>query len=92
MGIGLMLVLALLGGIRELLGKGTLFSGFDLALGPWAKALTLTVLPGYHGFLLAILPPGAFLGLGMLIATRSWLEQRKSAAQPTASATVAASH
>jgi Na+-translocating ferredoxin:NAD+ oxidoreductase subunit E len=92
MGIGLMLVLALLGGIRELVGKGTLFSGFDLALGPWAKVLTLTVLPGYHGFLLAILPPGAFLGLGMLIATRSWLEQRKSAAQPTAPATLAASH
>ena len=32
-----------------------------------------TVVPGYHGFLLAILPPGAFIALGMLIAARNWL-------------------
>lgn len=79
MGFGLALVLATLGGIREIIGKGTLFSGIDLVFGPSAKAMILTVLPDYHGFLLAILPPGAFIGLGSLIATRNWLEQRKAA-------------
>ena len=57
MGIGLMLVLALLGGIRELVGKGTLFSGIDLIFGPAAKSMVLHLIPNYHGYLLAILPP-----------------------------------
>lgn len=83
MGLGLSLVLAILGGIREIIGKGTLFSGIDLVFGPSAKAMILTVIPDYHGFLLAILPPGAFIGLGLLIATRNWLEQRKAARAAT---------
>jgi Na+-translocating ferredoxin:NAD+ oxidoreductase subunit E len=78
MGIGLTVVLALLGGIRELVGKGTLFSGLDLALGPQFKTYILTVIPDYQGFLLAILPPGAFLGLASLIAIRNWAEIRKT--------------
>lgn len=90
MGFGLSLVLATLGGIREIIGKGTLFSGIDLVFGPSAKAMILTVVPDYHGFLLAILPPGAFIGLGSLIAARNWLEQRKlSRAQATPSAALA---
>lgn len=79
MGLGLALVLAVLGGIREVVGKGTLLSGLDLALGPAAKQFVVTVVPDYHGFLLAVLPPGAFIGLALLIAGRSWLEQRKLA-------------
>jgi Na+-translocating ferredoxin:NAD+ oxidoreductase subunit E len=78
MGLGLTAVLALLGAIRELLGKGTLFSGMDLALGPQAKEWVLHVVPDYHGFLLAVLPPGAFLGLAFLIAFRNWSESRKT--------------
>jgi len=83
MGLGLALVLALLGAMREIVGKGTLFSGLDLAFGPGAKQFILTVIPDYHGFLLAVLPPGAFLGLGSLIALRNWIEMRKAAKQPT---------
>ena len=79
MGFGLALVLATLGGIREIIGKGTLFSGIDLVFGPAAKSMILTIVPNYHGFLLAILPPGAFIGLASLIATRNWLAQRKAA-------------
>lgn len=79
MGLGLTLVLGLLGGIRELVGKGTLFSGLDLAFGPAAKQFMLTVIPDYHGFLLAILPPGAFLGLGAIIAIRNWIDIRNNA-------------
>jgi electron transport complex protein RnfE len=79
MGIGLTLVLGLLGGIREMVGKGTLFSGLDLAFGASFKPYVLTIIPDYQGFLLAILPPGAFLGLAGLIAARNWAELRKTA-------------
>ena len=79
MGFGLALVLATLGAVREIIGKGTLFSGIDLVFGPSAKSMILTVIPDYHGFLLAILPPGAFIGLASLIATRNWMAQRKAA-------------
>jgi len=76
MGLGLTAVLATLGGIREIFGHGTLFSGFDLALGEMAKHWTVTIVPNYHGFLLAILPPGAFIGLGLLIAGKNYLTLR----------------
>lgn len=92
MGLGLTLVLSLLGGMRELVGKGTLLSGLDLALGPVAKQFMVTVIPDYQGFLLAILPPGAFIGLGLLVAGRNWMESRKAAAQPAAPAELAPSH
>lgn len=92
MGLGLTLVLALLGGMREVVGKGTLFSGLDLAFGPAAKQFMVTVVPDYHGFLLAVLPPGAFIGLGLLIAVRNWMESRKAAVQPMAPAELAPTH
>jgi electron transport complex protein RnfE len=76
MGLGLTAVLGVLGAMRELLGKGTLFSGIDLALGDMAKGWVLHVIPDYKGFLLAILPPGAFIGLGLLIAGKNWLSLR----------------
>ena len=76
MGMGTTAVLTVLGAMREVAGKGTLLSGIDLAFGPSAKVWVLHLLPGYKGFLLAILPPGAFLGLGLLIALRNWLDQR----------------
>lgn len=84
MGLGLTLVLALLGGMRELFGKGTLFSGIDLVFGESAKSLVVTVIPHYHGFLLAILPPGAFIGLGMLIAMKNHLDARAARAEAAA--------
>ncbi len=77
MGIGLTLVLTLLGAMREFVGKGTILSGLDLVVTGLPKALY--TLPDYHGFLLAVLPPGAFLGLGALIALRNWIEARKAA-------------
>jgi Na+-translocating ferredoxin:NAD+ oxidoreductase subunit E len=92
MGLGLAMVLTVLGGMREVVGKGTLFSGIDLALGPAAKQFVVTVVPDYHGFLLAILPPGAFIGLALLIAGRNWMESRKQAAQAVAPAALVADH
>jgi electron transport complex protein RnfE len=76
MGLGLTAVLAVLGGIREIFGHGTLLSGIDLVFGDAAKSMVITVVPNYHGFLLAILPPGAFITLGMLIAGKNWLNLR----------------
>ncbi len=78
MGLGLTAVLVVLGGVREAIGKGTLFSGIDLALGPVAKDWVIPLAHDYHGFLLAVLPPGAFIGLGLLIALRNRIEMRKA--------------
>jgi electron transport complex protein RnfE len=77
MGIGLCFVLVLLGGMREFLGKGTLFSGLDLIFGQSYKDLSLEFFSNYEGFLLAVLPPGAFLGLALLIALTNWIDQKK---------------
>ena len=88
MGLGLTLVLVVLGAIRELAGQGTLLSGIDLVFGEEAKQFVLHLLPGYKGFLLAILPPGAFIALGLLIAANNWnkarAEQRARVAVPVA--------
>lgn len=85
MGVGLVVAIAVLGGLRELIGTGTLFSGIELVI-PGARALQL--LPeSYPGFLVAILPPGAFIVLGLMIAARNWLDaraaQRARPAAPT---------
>lgn len=80
MGVGLTLVLVALGGLREALGKGTLFSGIDLALGPMAKDWVIPLAHDYGGFLLAILPPGAFIGLGLLIALRNRIQMGRDPA------------
>ncbi len=86
-GFGLTLTLGVLGAMREVFGKGTLFSGIDLALGESARQFVITVFPDYQGFLFAILPPGAFLGLGLIIAGKNWIDQRagkKAQMQPAA--------
>jgi electron transport complex protein RnfE len=77
-GIGFMLVLVVLGAMRELLGQGTLFDGAHLLLGSWASALEVTVFETDRSFLFAILPPGAFVGLGLLIAGKNWIDQRRA--------------
>ena len=76
MGLGLTAVLGVLGAIREIFGHGTLLSGIDMVFGETAKSWVITVIPDYHGFLLAVLPPGAFIVLGLLIAGRNWLNLR----------------
>lgn len=77
MGLGATLVLAVLGGMREVFGHGTLLGGINLVLGPEARNWVIHLVPNYHGFLLAALPPGAFIGLGLLIAGRNWFTLRK---------------
>ena len=71
MGLGFLLVLALLGAMREIIGSGTFFAHADLMFGESAKSLAITFNENYSGFLLAILPPGAFFGLAILIAIKN---------------------
>ena len=79
MGVGMLWTLSLLGGLRELIGRGTLFSGIDMVI-PGLQPLQL--LPdSYPGFLIAMLPPGAFILLGCLIAWKNWIESRAAARQ-----------
>ncbi len=70
MGLGMTTVLVVLGAMRELIGNGTLFDGADLLLGDWAAALRIQVFHFDSSFLLALLPPGAFIGVGLLIALK----------------------
>jgi electron transport complex protein RnfE len=75
MGLGFTLILVVLGAMRELLGYGTLLVGADLLLGDWAKDLTIVIFTTENPFLLAILPPGAFLGMGLLIAVKNMIDK-----------------
>lgn len=75
-GLGFAITLVLLGALRELAGRGTLLYKADMLLGDWASNFTLTIIPEYPGFLLAMLPPGAFIGLALLIAARNAWEAR----------------
>ena len=74
MGIGFSAVLVLLGAMRELIGSGTLFEQSSLLLGSLGNTLSITVFEDYQGTLLAILPPGAFIGLGLIVAIKNLID------------------
>ena len=82
MGLGMTSVLVVLGAMRELIGNGTLFDGADLLLGDWASALRIQVFQFDNSFLLALLPPGAFIGVGLLIALKNVIDNSVQARQP----------
>ena len=79
MGFGFACVLLTLGVMRELIGTGTILNNAQLFFGSWGQHLTLHVIPNYRGFLLAILPPGAFIGLGFLIAIKNVIDKQRAA-------------
>ena len=74
MGIGFSLALIVLGAVRELIGSGTLFDQSALLLGSFGDSLSITVFADYQGTLLAILPPGAFIGLGLIVALKNVID------------------
>lgn len=82
MGMGMTSVLVVLGAMRELLGSGTLLGGANLLLGQWASSLKIVVFHPDNSFLLALLPPGAFIGLGLLIALKYVIDQKMQQRQP----------
>jgi len=75
MGLGFSSVLILLGALREIFGTGKLFANLDILL-PMATNLEITILPNYPGFLFALLPPGAFLFMGLLLALKNFIDQQ----------------
>jgi len=81
MGLGFLLILLLLGGLREILGQGTLFTNMQLLFGPAAATWQINLLGDYRGFLFAVLPPGAFIGLGLIIAGKNVIDKRLKDAQ-----------
>ncbi len=84
MGLGFAAVLIVLGAIREVLGSGTLLANAHLMFGEAARGFAITVIEDYRGFLLAILPPGAFIGLGLLIALKNVIDARRERRQQPA--------
>lgn len=76
-GMGFTLVLTTLGALREMIGFGTLLAQAELMFGDGAQWMTVTLVDDYGGFLLAVLPPGAFLGLGLLIAVKNIIDGRR---------------
>ena len=77
MGLGMLWTLAVLGALRELIGSGTLFGGIDMV---FSGLSPIQLLPeSYPGFLLSLLPPGAFILLGCMIAWKNWVDARAAA-------------
>lgn len=86
MGLGFLLVLITLGAMRELVGQGTLLADMDLLLGPVASNWVIRPLEHYPDVLFMVLPPGAFIGLGLLIALKNGIDNhlkaRRALVQP----------
>ncbi|PSH15584.1 electron transport complex subunit RsxE [Yersinia pseudotuberculosis] len=76
MGMGATCALFVLGALREILGNGTIFDGADMLLGSWATVLRIDILHLDTPFLLAMLPPGAFIGLGLLLAGKYVIDEK----------------
>jgi len=78
-GLGFTLALVVIGGVREIIGSGTLFAGASLLLGSSFSFMEITIIEHYRGVLLMILPPGGFIVLGFLMALWRRLEERRTA-------------
>lgn len=74
MGVGFTLILVILGGMRELAGTGAVLADMNLLFGPGAVEWKIVVFPNYQPFLLAILPPGAFIFTGLIIAAKNLID------------------
>lgn len=84
-GLGATSAMFVLGSMREIIGNGTLFDGADQLLGSWAKVLRIEIFHTDTPFLLAMLPPGAFIGLGLMLAVKYLIDEKmktRRAAQP----------
>lgn len=77
--LSIVLALIVLGFARELVGRGSLFHGAGFVLGPQAERLEMKLFSVDMGFLLAMLPPGAFICLGLALAARNWISARRTA-------------
>ncbi|MGJ8581849.1 MAG: electron transport complex subunit E [Psychromonas sp.] len=74
MGLGFTAVLIVLGAAREILAQGTLFDGIETLLGDWASFMTMSLYNTETSFLIAALPPGAFILMGLIIAFKNSID------------------
>jgi electron transport complex protein RnfE len=81
MGLGFTFALVIIGAVREVFGSGTLFAGASLLLGESFSFLELKLIDNYDGFLLMILPPGAFIALGFILAGKRLIDARMARAE-----------
>ena len=84
MGMGFTLLLVVLGGMREIIGQGTLFANAHLMFGEAGRAMTIVAIENYRGFLLAVLPPGALFGLGLLLVNKNLIDSKLGQSRATA--------
>ncbi|HEY1845124.1 MAG TPA: electron transport complex subunit E [Buttiauxella sp.] len=87
-GLGATSAMFVLGSLREIIGNGTLFDGADGLLGSWAKVLRIEVFHSDTPFLLAMLPPGAFIGLGLMLAVKYLIDEKMKARRAAKSVVV----
>lgn len=77
MGLGFTLVLVCVGAIREILGTGIIFNNMQLLFGEVALNWKLNLLgDNYPGVILALLPPGAFIVVGFLMAGKNVIDSQ----------------
>ena len=88
MGVGFGAVLVVLGAIRELLGTGGLFANMQLLFGEGARDWHWVLSESYPKLLLAILPPGAFIVTGFLIAGKNQWDERAKQREARAKAPI----
>lgn len=78
MGFGFMVVLVLVGAVREILGTGAIFADMQLIFGEAARTWKLTLFGAdYPNVIFALLPPGAFIVVGFLIAIKNWVDAKR---------------
>lgn len=78
MGSGFALLLMVIGAFRELIGQGSLFSRMDMLFGGEpVRGLILVE----NGWLLLVLPPGAFFSLALAIAAKNAIDHRRKDAR-----------
>lgn len=80
MGLGFLLVLVCIGALRELLGTGHLFADMHLIFGESARNWQINLFGAdYPNVIFALLPPGAFIVAGFLIAFKNVIDARMKA-------------
>ncbi|MBV1919648.1 MAG: electron transport complex subunit E [Pseudomonadales bacterium] len=78
-GLGFTAVIVTLGALREVLGQATLFDNMHLLFGDIAQNWTVHLVDDYKGFLFAVLPPGAFVIMGFLLALKNIIDKKLKA-------------
>ena len=74
MGLGFTIALTVIGGVREIIGSGTLFADASLLLGTAFRPMELRFLPADMGVLMMVLPPGGFFVTGFLVVAKRLLD------------------